>query len=148
MVHGKVRVNLLASLASALGQNPSVDLEGRSGLSGSPTGLGSVDNLSSRPQLSGAAAERAGIRDQGFSSGGPSWTDDQAMAMTASPADTGVGPLSLAPTVDPIVNALSNQLDQTVVQGVTQEAVQQVIQTVTDTNNSGPSVLPGPPAHP
>lgn len=171
MVHGKVRVNLVAAIAQALGQDPNLEIEGQRGIGAGAGGFGGVDQLAGRPQIAAAAAARLGLQSQGLGGNG-GWGVDAALVLTGSgpgadPSGTmglgtpapGANPLpgatvaggappeaALPPGIETVTNAVTENIHQVIVEGVIQQTVQQVIDHVTTTTVQAP--LPGPPPHP
>lgn len=136
MVSGKVKVKLLKILGQ--GGSDELELGGRQGLGAGVNGFGGVDQLTQRPQLTAAAAERTGLRAQGQGGGG-GWNADQALAATT------------------VADAVNNAVIQTVIAGEVADqvllktldaTVQEVINQAVATPPGAHDPIQGPPGHP
>lgn len=138
MVHGKVKVNLLAAIAQALGQDSSIDLDGQRGLEASGLGFGDINNLNSRPQIATTASAHSNIKNQGQAAGG-GWDKNAGAEQT-----TGGDSNSSTNGIDLVTGALNDSLNDAVVESIVQDTVQEVIEHTTSQSLD----LPGAPDPP
>jgi hypothetical protein len=136
LVRGKLTVRLRQEVLEALaaGSKDHVDLVAQQGVGGGPGGLGSIDNLNSRPQV---GAGLPSVKDQGAAPGGD-WENNLAQDLIDS------GGSHTPPPLEGIGDDIGNHVSDTIGQGIETQIGQEVInQTLGGSGILGPP--PGPP---
>jgi hypothetical protein len=140
LVEGKVKVNLRKEVALALNQQDGgVELLAHQGLGGSVGGgLGSIEALAARPQVTTTSVLRANSVQEQAVHGSGGWSEDQAMAAVTSQ--------------ESVTNTVNENVRQVVTEQVSQQVSQQVSEQVTNTVVQevvgGAAPLAAPPAPP
>ncbi len=144
LVQGKLSVGLRHEVAEAMaaGANDHADLVARQGVGGGPNGIGSIDALSSRPQLGGSTSS---IQEKGLAPAGPGgggWDVDEAQADIDALAFNG-GPDG-GPVTGVVVDDIADKVADSIAHGIDTQITNDVMnQTLGAPGDLG--APPGPP---
>jgi hypothetical protein len=158
LVQGKVKVSLRREIADSLHRQGEVELTTRQGVGGSTTGgLGAVESISSRPQLS--SASHTTVREQALSeSDDGHWNQDSAATELGTPVSMADGEDALG-TENGGLTHFDTGISDGLVDSLTDHISTQVFdsldgptglgnQVFDNLSGAGGGELPGPPPPP